>query len=69
VEEAGWAGLRPWAEKEGAAHQGGKIDISFCFLPKIHSNAILNHFKVVSKLEPKREVVQKNILYNFVKRS
>ena len=41
----------------------------FIFLPQIHSNEFLNLFKVISKVGPKIKVVQKNILYNFAKKS
>jgi hypothetical protein len=54
--------VRQWPIKEGKR-------FSNSFLSKFPSNAILNQFKAVSKLGPKIEVVQKNVLYNFVKRS
>ena len=41
----------------------------FYFLLQIHSNEILNLFKVVSKVGPKIKVAQKNVLYNFAKKS
>ena len=41
----------------------------FIFLPQIHSNEFLNLFKVISKVGPKIKVAQKNVLYNFAKKS
>ena len=67
--EAGRAGLCCWAENEAPAQQGENYFFSFSFLSQIHSNEILNLFKVVSKVGPKIEVAQKNVLYNFAKKS
>ena len=45
------------------------IFFPFYFLLQIHSNENLNLFKAVSKVGPKIKVAQKNVLYNFAKKS
>jgi len=64
-----------WGPNSRAGQKGGggllseNVIFPFYFLPQIHSNEFLNLFKVISKVGPKIKVVQKNVHYNFAKRS
>ena len=66
-----------WAGEAAAGPEGRRrpskkqieIFFSIYFLLQIHSNEILNLFKVISKVGPKIKVAQKNVLYNFAKKS
>ena len=66
----GRCGPNPRAgQKGGGGLLSENVIFPFYFLPQIHSNEFLNLFKVISKVGPKIKVAQKNVLYNFAKKS